>query len=108
MDMRLLLKLMRLASPLRLPATTVRHVRRRGLTLQVEHEGLPSLADIHLKAANRVAVALVTLELYLAASLLMQHSLGPMAGGVPVLAMLGYAAVIWYTARLIRAVGRGL
>lgn len=92
----------------RLLATTVRHFRRRGLKLQVEHEGLPGLAGLHLKAANRVSVALVTLGLYLAASLLMQHSLGPMVGGVPVLAMLGYAAAIWYTARLIRAVGRGL
>lgn len=92
----------------RLLATTVRHFRQRGLKLRVEHEGLPGLADTHLKAANRVSVALVTLGLYVAASLLMQHSFGPMVGGVPVLAMLGYAAAIWYTARLIRAVGRGL
>lgn len=92
----------------RLLALAVRHVRQRGLKLQVEHEGLPGFADTQLKAANRVSVALVTLGLYLAASLLMQHSLGPVMGGLPVLAVLGYAAAIWYTTRLVRAVGAGL
>lgn len=92
----------------RLLATTVRHVRREGLKLQIEHEGLPELGNTHLKAANRVSVALVTLGLYLAASLLMQHSLGPMVAGVPILAVLGYVAAVWYTIRLIRSVGKGL
>ena len=92
----------------RLLATTVRHVRRRGLKLEIEHEGLPELATTHLKAANRVSVALVTLGLYLAASLLMQHSMGPVVGGVPILAVLGYLAAVWYTIRLIRSVGKGL
>jgi len=75
---------------------------------QIEHEGLPEFANIHLKAANRVSVALVTLGLYLAASLLMQHSMGPIVGGVPILAVLGYVAAVWYTIRLLRAVGKGL
>ena len=92
----------------RLLATTVRHVRRRGLKLQIAHEGLAEFAGIHLQAANRVSVALVTLGLYLAASLLMQHSMGPIVGGVPILAVLGYVAAMWYTGRLIRAVGKGL
>ena len=102
-------------SRLRLPrsrwcllATTVRHLRRRGFKLEIDHEGLPALGNIHLKAANRVSVALVTLGLYLAASLLMQHSLGPIVGGIPLLAIVGYGAAVWYTARLIRAVGTGL
>ena len=92
----------------RLLATTVRHVRRRGFKLEIDHEGLPAFANTHLKAANRVSVALVTLGLYLAASLLMQHSLGPIVGGLPLLAIVGYAAAVWYTARLVRAVGAGL
>ena len=92
----------------RLLAITVRHIRRQGLKLQIEHEGLEELASIHLKAANRVSVALVTLGLYLAASLLMQHAMGPIVGGVPILAVLGYVAAVWYTIRLIRAVGKGL
>jgi ubiquinone biosynthesis protein len=89
-------------------ASTVRHVRRRGLKLEIGHEGFPALGNTHLKAANRVSVALVTLGLYLAASLLMQHSLGPIVSGVPLLALVGYIAAVWYTARLIRAVGAGL
>jgi ubiquinone biosynthesis protein len=92
----------------RLLATTVRHVRRHGLKLQIEHEGLPEFGSTHLKAANRVSIALVTLGLYLAASLLMQHSMGPIVGGLPILAVAGYIAALWYTARLIRAVGGGL
>lgn len=92
----------------RLLATAVRHVRRKGLKLEIEHEGLPEFAAVHLKAASRVSVALVTLGLYLASSLLMQHSMGPVIGGIPVLAALGYIAAVWYTARLIRAVGRDL
>ena len=50
----------------------------------------------------------MTLGLYLAASLLMQHSMGPIVGGVPILAVLGYVAAVWYTIRLIRSVGKGL
>ena len=92
----------------RLLATTVRHVRRNGLKLEIEHEGLPEFAATHMKAANRVAVALVTLGLYLAASLLMQHSVGPVVAGMPLLALIGYAAAIWGTIRLFRAVGKGL
>lgn len=92
----------------RLLATAVRQFRRRGFALRIEHEGMPELATTHLKAANRVSLALVTLGLYLAASLLMQHSLGPQIGNLPVLALFGYAAAVWYTARLTRAVGSGL
>ena len=92
----------------RLLAMTVRHVRRRGLRLQVEHEGLPELGRLIVKGSSRMSVALVTLGLYLAASLLMQHSMGPLVRGVPVLAVLGYAAAVWYTVRLIRAVGKDL
>jgi ubiquinone biosynthesis protein len=92
----------------RLLAITVRHVRRRGLKLQVEHEGLREIGGLLLKGASRMSVALVTLGLYLAASLLMQHSMGPIVWGVPVLAVLGYVAALWYTVRLIRAVGKDL
>ena len=92
----------------RFAAAGVRHLRRRGFKLQVDHEGLPQLGGTHLRAANRVSVALVTLGLYLASSLLMQHSLGPVVGGWPVLAVAGYLAAIWATIRLFHAVGRGL
>ena len=35
------------------------------------------------RGSNRVALALVTLGLYIAASLLMQHSIGPRLGEMP-------------------------
>ena len=92
----------------RLLAGAVRQFRRRGFALQVEHEGLRELGKTHLKAANRVSVALVTLGLYLASSLLMQHSIGPDIGGYPMLAVMGYAAAVWFTVRLVRRIGSGL
>lgn len=86
-----------------------RHVWRQGLKLHIEHEGLREFATIHMKAANRISVAPVTLGgLYLAASLLMQHSLGPMVGGVLILSILNYAAAVYYTVRLIHAIDKGL
>jgi ubiquinone biosynthesis protein len=41
-----------------------------------------------------------------AASLLMQHSLGPQYRGMPVLALAGYALALWYTLRLTRGITR--
>ena len=92
----------------RLLAASVRHFRQSGFRLQVDHEGLPQLGGTHLRAANRVSFSLIALGLYLAASLLMQHSVGPQFGGVPILATAGYAAALWLSGRLIAAVGKGL
>lgn len=76
------------------------------LTFTLRHEGLERL-ELHLdRSGNRVALALVTLGLYIAASLLMQHSLGPRLLGVPVLAALGYALALWLTFRLARGISR--
>lgn len=50
-------------------------------------------------SSNRVALALVTLGLYIAASLLMQHSIGPRLGGMPVLGFASYTLVLWFTWR---------
>lgn len=54
------------------------------------------------RASRRVAVALVTLGLYIASSLLMQHGVGPRWGEMPVLALAGYALAIRYTFSLAR------
>lgn len=59
------------------------------------------------QAADRVALALVTLGLYIAASLLMQHSIGPrIFGDLPVLAAIGYVIALWFTLKLMRGIGR--
>lgn len=58
------------------------------------------------RTGNRLAVAIVTLGLFVGASLLMQHSIGPKIMGVPALALAGYLLALWYTVRLVRAIAR--
>jgi ubiquinone biosynthesis protein len=62
----------------------------------------------HLEhSSNRVALALVTLGLYIAASLLMQHSVGPrIYGDMPLLAAFAYGLALWFTIRLAFAIWR--
>jgi ubiquinone biosynthesis protein len=49
----------------------------------------------------------VTLGLYVAGSLLMQHSIGPtLFGDMPVLAAFLYLLALWFTFRLVRAITR--
>jgi ubiquinone biosynthesis protein len=78
-----------------------------GLGLSLRLRGLDGL-EAHLdRSSNRVALALVTLGLYIAGSLLMLHSIGPrIYDDVPVLAALAYALALWFTFRLARAIGR--
>ena len=57
------------------------------------------------RSADRLALALVALGLYIAASLLMQHSLGPRVfGEMPLLAAIGYALALWFTLRIVRGI----
>ena len=80
-------------------------VRSRGMEVSVAHHGLEPLQQEIGRSSRRVALALVTLGLYIAASLLMQHSLGPRWGEVPVLAGLGYVLALWLSWRLVRDIG---
>ncbi|MFZ5790101.1 MAG: ABC1 kinase family protein [Pseudomonadota bacterium] len=77
------------------------------LTFTLRHEGLDTL-ELHIdRSGNRVALALVTLGLYVAASLLMLHSIGPrLFGEMPVLAAAGYGLALWFTLRLARGIRR--
>jgi ubiquinone biosynthesis protein len=54
------------------------------------------------RASRRIALALVTLGLYIASSLLMQHAVGPQWGGMPLLALAGYALAIRFTFAIAR------
>lgn len=65
-----------------------------------------SLQDGVDRASRRIALALVTLGLYIASSLLMQHAVGPQWGGMPLLALAGYALAIRFTFSIAR--GRAL
>ncbi len=84
----------------------IHRIRAQGLEMQVQHHGMEELEQTIARGSNRVALALVTLGLYIAASLLMQHSLGPRLGEMPLLAAAGYALALWFTWRLARGISR--
>jgi ubiquinone biosynthesis protein len=92
----------------RMLASSIRRVREEGLRLKIEPEGLPDLSNLVIQGSSRVSLALVTLGLYLAASLLMQFKSGPHVLDFPVLAVIFYLYAAWLTLRLVRAIGRGL
>ncbi len=84
----------------------IHRIRASGLEMQVQHHGMEELEQTIARGSNRVALALVTLGLYIAASLLMQHSIGPRLGGMPLFAAAGYALALWFTWRLARGISR--
>jgi ubiquinone biosynthesis protein len=82
------------------------HKARAGqLGIEINHRGLENL-ETHIEhASSRMALSLVALGLYIAASLLMQHSIGPQLFDFPVLAALGYGLAGWLTVRVVRGTG---
>lgn len=73
----------------------------------LRHEGLEGLESHLDRSGNRLSLALVTLGLYIAASLLMQHSIGPrLLGDLPLLAAIGYGLALWFTFRLANGIRR--
>lgn len=77
-------------------------MRSEGLVLSFHHAGLDEMRHEVKHASNKISLALITLGLYIAASLLMQHSIGPRIAGMPVLAALGYGLALWLTLRVVR------
>ena len=75
-----------------------------GIRLKVK-ELDPSRARLE-RTGNRLAIAVVTLGLYIASSLLMQHSIGPRLFGIPALALAGYLLAVWFTIRIGISVAR--
>jgi ubiquinone biosynthesis protein len=84
-----------------------RRLSQEGLGLTLRIRGLDGL-EAHLdRSSNRVALALVTLGLYIAGSLLMLNSIGPrLYGDVPALAAVAYVLALWFTLRLARGIAR--
>lgn len=75
--------------------------------VSVHHRGLEELEATVARTGNRLALALVTLGLYIAGSLLMLHSAGPRVwGDVPVTALVAYGFALALTVRLVRAISR--
>ena len=89
--------------------TALRRLRRGEVSLPLTNaaRGIAEL-ETHLdRTGNRLSLAMVSLGLYVAGSLLMQHSLGPRIwGGLPLLAVLAYGLALWFTWRLARGISR--
>jgi ubiquinone biosynthesis protein len=83
-------------------SSLVRRARAGRLGIRLNHHGLENLEKQIERAGKRMALSLVTLGLYIAASLLMQHSIGPRIFDFPVLAALGYGVALWLTLHLIK------
>lgn len=81
-------------------------LRSEGLVLSFHHAGLDEMRHEVKHASNKISLALITLGLYVAASLLMQHSIGPRIAGMPVLAAFGYGLALWLTMRVVRGVSK--
>ena len=91
---------------LSLLASTLRRLREEGVRFSIDHDGLPELSRNIVRGASMEALALVTLGLYLAASLLMQHAMGPRLFRFNALACVFYIVAGWFTIRLVRAIGK--
>ena len=86
-------------------ASLLRKARAGQIGIQLDHRGLETLQANIERASSRMALSMVALGLCIAASLLMQHSIGPQLFGFPVLAALGYALAGWLTVRVVKGVG---
>lgn len=84
----------------------MRRMRSEGIELSFRHSGLDELQHEINIAGGRITLALITLGLYIASSLLMQHSIGPRIAGMPLLAAIGYLLALWLTFRVARGVSR--
>lgn len=84
----------------------MRRMRSEGVVLSVQHSGLDRLRHEINGAGSRIALALLALGLYVAASLLMQHSVGPRIAAIPVLPAIGYGLALWLTFRVAQSVSR--
>lgn len=73
----------------------------------VHHHGLSSTQEAIARTGNRLALALVTLGLYVSGALLSLHSDGPQVfGHMPFLAMVAFAAAGLLSLRLVMAIAR--
>ena len=73
----------------------------------VHHHGLTSTQEALARTGNRLALALVTLGLYVSGALLTLHTDGPQVlGHLPFLAVMAFAAAGFLSLRLVTAITR--
>jgi ubiquinone biosynthesis protein len=98
-----------LASLQELPGTMNRlahRLRTDGLSMTFHHAGLDEIHGEMRRASQRIAAALISLGLYIASALVLQHGVGPHIGGMPLLAAAGFAVAAWLTYRVVRVLDR--
>jgi ubiquinone biosynthesis protein len=81
-------------------------MRTEGGALSLHHSGLDEIQQEVKRTGNKISLALIILGLYIAASLLMQHSIGPRVAGMPILAAIGYALALRLTLRVVRSTSK--
>ncbi len=84
----------------------LRGMREHGPEIPLRHHGLRDFERHIDRSSNRIALALVALGLYIAASLLAQSDIPPRLGGMPLVAVVGYLLALWVTFRLLRGISR--
>ena len=73
----------------------------------MHHHGLAPTHEALARTGNRLALALVTLGLYVSGALLSLHSDGPQVfGHLPVMAVLAFTAAGLLSLRLVMAIAR--
>ncbi len=76
-------------------------------SLSLHHRGVQSLETTLARTGNRLALALVTLGLYVAGAVMMLHGTGPLLWGhLPALSAVAFAAAFVLSWRLVRAISR--
>jgi len=84
----------------------LRRLRKQGLEIRLEHRGLHDLEQHLDRSSNRLALALVTLGLYIASALLMHVDSVLRVWNMPVPALVGFVLALWFTLRLAMAISR--
>ncbi len=87
-------------------ARFLRGMREHGPEIPLRHHGLRDFERHIDRSSNRIALALVALGLYIAASLLAQSTMPPLLGGMPLVAVIGYGLALWVTFRLLHGISR--
>lgn len=87
-------------------AQMARSVREEGVEIPLRIKDLDGFGRRLEHSVNRLVLALLAGVLFIAASLLMQHSIGPRLWGMPTLSLIGYLWAMWLTVRLLRSVSR--
>lgn len=91
-----------------LVADVLRQAHEEGRpSVAIHHRGFEELEVTVSRTGNRLSLAVVTLGLYMAGSILMLHDAGPMLWGhTPVFAAIAYVAALALSFRLVLAVSR--